>query len=408
MTLKKIDRSSHNQKQRQKQIVQVIISPDILKTKKKRKKRQLKKVSKVKLEPQTLRKPFYSVGYMKYLNYKPRFEGAANNLSVKTVEYRTNERTLNDFRQRIDNYEKLLNKRESDPVNKYIKKQIEERAEAEKKRLEEQKKQIEEASEKFEDPENKPPTIGERVRGVMESMIEPEPERPPIPQPEPEPAFFDVEPEPEPEPQPEPEPGPEPIAEPVTIAEPIPQQETETERILQKTEELLEKAKERKKLGLVKGRVKDIEERGKPTGESGGGKTREEIEKGEREQREKLIKEAEEEAERELEAERKAFEEAQKRAEEIETTSRRGRPKKEEESVFDNFGSKIRKQIEELDEEAKKTFKTNFKDLYKSTGIKTDNQLQRLNQTSKSTVYERLEELIKETKERKKSGSIIV
>lgn len=380
MTLKKIDRSSHNQKQRQKQIVQVIISPDILKTKKKRKKRQLKKVSKVKLEPQTLRKPFYSVGYMKYLNYKPRFEGAANNLSVKTVEYRTNERTLNDFRQRIDNYEKLLNKRESDPVNKYIKKQIEERAEAEKKRLEEQKKKIEEASEKFEDPENKPPTIGERVRGVMESMIEPEPERPPIPQPEP--AFFDVEPEPEPEPQPEPEPEPEPIAEPVTIAEPIPQPETEEEP-----------------LGLVKGRVKDIEERGKPTGESGGGKTREQIEKEVREQREKLKKEAEEEAERELEAEKKAYEEAQKRAEE---TPKRGRPKKEEESVFDNFGSKIRKQIEELDEEGKETFKTNFKDLYKATGIKADNQLQRLNQTSKSTVYERLEELIKETEERKK------
>lgn len=126
------------QKQKQSQIVQVIIGAEILdkvvkkkrKPKKKKVKRKVKSIEDILREDfidrryrediEDLREPYRRSRYMKPLKYKQTFPAyGANNIVMQQTENQRNNRILSDLNQRVNQYERLLKQRPN-PINKFI------------------------------------------------------------------------------------------------------------------------------------------------------------------------------------------------------------------------------------------------------------------------------------------------
>jgi len=110
------------QKQKQSQIVQVIIGAEILdKLVKKKRKPKKKKVKRtVKSIEEDLREPYRRNRYMKPLKYKQTFPAyGGNNMVMQQTENQRNNRILSDLNQRVNQYERLLKQRPN-PTNQFI------------------------------------------------------------------------------------------------------------------------------------------------------------------------------------------------------------------------------------------------------------------------------------------------
>lgn len=110
------------QKQKQSQIVQVIIGAEVLDkvAKKKRKARKKKVKRRVKPTEEDLREPYRRNRYMKPLKYKQTLPAyGSNNMIMQQTENQRNNRILSDLTQRINQYERLLKQRPN-PTNKFI------------------------------------------------------------------------------------------------------------------------------------------------------------------------------------------------------------------------------------------------------------------------------------------------
>lgn len=110
------------QKQKQSQIVQVIIGAEVLdKVAKKKRKARKKKVKRTaKKDEEDLREPYRRNRYMKPLKYKQTLPAyGSNNMIMQQTENQRNNRILSDLTQRINQYERLLKQRPN-PTNKFI------------------------------------------------------------------------------------------------------------------------------------------------------------------------------------------------------------------------------------------------------------------------------------------------
>jgi len=126
------------QKQKQSQIVQVIIGAEILdkvvkkkrKPKKKKVKRKVKSIEDILREDfidrryrediEDLREPYRRSRYMKPLKYKQTFPAyGGNNMIMQQTENQRNNRILSDLNQRVNQYERLLKQRPN-PTNQFI------------------------------------------------------------------------------------------------------------------------------------------------------------------------------------------------------------------------------------------------------------------------------------------------
>ncbi len=155
------------QKQKQSQIVQVIIGAEILdkvvkkkrKPKKKKVKRKVKSIEDILREDfidrryrediEDLREPYRRNRYMKPLKYKQTFPAyGSNNMIMQQTENQRNNRILSDLTQRVNQYERLL-KQKPNPTNKYIRDIV--MKEAQEIKEEDMPEEVEEETERLEE-----------------------------------------------------------------------------------------------------------------------------------------------------------------------------------------------------------------------------------------------------------------